>query len=213
MRRLLIALTMALIALPALAQTQTDWCASPSATDDQTIAGCNALIQSGRETAVALASDYNNLAEAFNDQNLSDQALAAANQSLALNGSSASAYTNRGLAYYGKGLDDLAIADFDRAIALAPDASAGSNDSGNAFAYNDRGLAYARKGLTDKAVADYSQAIAFEPRYAKAYFNRGLAYEKTGHRDMALADYRTATTIEPDNTRMKAALDRLAGAP
>ena len=94
MRRISIALCMMLFAAPALAQTQQqrDWCQDPvnGVTADQTIEGCTALIQSGRETASDLAG-YD--------------------------------YLNRGHAYEGKGLHDLAIADENEARSMTPRAS------------------------------------------------------------------------------------------
>jgi tetratricopeptide (TPR) repeat protein len=213
MRGIPIALTLALIALPAWAQTQTDWCASPTATDDQTIEGCTALIQSGREPPASLSVDYDDRGFAEVNKGLNDQAIADETQSLALNPASANAYINRGDAYDHKGLYDLAIADFTQAMGLKPNTAAAYSNPGNAFAYNDRGLAYAHKGLYDRAFADYAQAIAISPRFAAAYDNRAALYEKTGSHDRAVADYRTALTILPNDQEGKNGLARLGAAP
>ena len=61
MRRLLIGLALALIALPAWAHTRNANMKRCLSEDDPdvTIAGCNALIQSGHETAADLAIVYN----------------------------------------------------------------------------------------------------------------------------------------------------------
>jgi hypothetical protein len=52
------AILVALATGPAFGQTQQqrDWCYKDSATDDQTIAGCTALIQSGVTKGTDLAS-------------------------------------------------------------------------------------------------------------------------------------------------------------
>jgi tetratricopeptide (TPR) repeat protein len=213
MRRLLMALTLALIALPAWAQVQTDWCDSPTATDDQTIQGCTALIKSGNDKGAKLSAEYDNRAFAYNDKGLNDLAIADENQALALNPGNSNAFMNRGLGYYGKGLYDQAIADYNRSIALKPNAEAAYNNSGNAFAYNDRGLAYERKGELDKALADYAQAIALAPRFTSPYDNRAVIYEKTGAHAKAIADYRMALSIDPGNQPAKTGLARLGVKP
>ena len=66
----------------------------------------------------------------------------------------ATAYTNRGLAYYDKGEVDRAIADFDKVIALDPN---------NADAYSNRGNAYDEKGEFDRAIADFRRALEIDP--------------------------------------------------
>jgi tetratricopeptide (TPR) repeat protein len=213
MRRLLMALTLALIALPAWAQTETAWCDSPTATDDQTIQGCTTLIQTGNDTAANMSSHYDNRAFAYNNKGLYDLAIADENQALVLNPDNSNAYMNRGMAYYSKDLLDQAIADYDQSIARKPNAAAAYNNSGNAFTYNDRGLAYAHKGLFDKALADYAQAMALAPRLLSPYNNRAALYEKTGDRDKAIADYRTALSIDPGNDDAKSGLARLRVAP
>src|SRR6185503_12769589 len=60
------------------------------------------------------------------------------------------AYYNRGLAYYDKGDDDRAIADYNEAIRLDPK---------YAQALFNRGNAYYQKGDDDRAIADYNEAI------------------------------------------------------
>ncbi len=161
MRGLLIGLALALVGPAAWAQTQQqrDWCDSPTATDDQTIDGCTAQIQSGRATTANQAIEYYNRAYAYDNKALYDQALADYNQSIALNPNSADTYHNRGVSYRHKGLYDLAIADFTRAIALKPDYP---------LAYKNRGLAYENKGFHDPAIADYRAALNLDPNMQAA---------------------------------------------
>jgi len=82
---------------------------------------------------------------------------------------------------------DSAIADFDQAIKLKPDA----------LAYFNRGNAYYDKGQHDRAIADYDQAIRLKPDVALAYFNRGNAYYDKGQHDRAIADYDQAIRLKP----------------
>lgn len=66
----------------------------------------------------------------------------------------ASAYSNRGVAYYSKGQYDKTIADNDRAIALKPDF---------ANAFYGRGMAYARLGQCDRGMADANESFRLDP--------------------------------------------------
>ena len=59
---------------------------------------------------------------------------------------------------------ELAIEDFDKAIALDPELVP---------AYNIRGNAYRGKGELERAIEDYNTAIKLKPDYAYAYNNRG----------------------------------------
>ena len=215
MRGLFIGLALALVAAPALAQTQQqhDWCYSPTATDDQTIDGCTALIGSGRESTVGQAAAYDARAFAYNNKGLYDQVIADEYQSLALNPNSANAYNDRGSAYYHKGFYDQAIADFTRSIALKPDTAGAYNNNGNAFAYSNRGDAYRLKGLYDPAIADYSQSIALKADFTQAYTGRAAAYESKGMRDQAVADYRAALKIDPSLRLSLDGLTRLGATP
>src|SRR6185437_400653 len=89
----------------------------------------------------------------------------------------------RGHFYQSTGAYGLAIADFSRAIALAP---------GTARAWNSRcwTRVLANKEL-GAALADCDRAIALNPRYASAFDSRGLAKLVTGdataQRDLAQA--------------------------
>ena len=98
------------------------------------------------------------------------------------------AYYSRGLAYYDKGDDDRAIAEYNEAIRLDPKF---------AYAYSNRGLAYDHKGDLDRAGPDYNEAIRLDPKYAQAYFNRGNAYYQKGDDDRAIADYSEAIRLDP----------------
>lgn len=59
-----------------------------------------------------------------------------------------------------------ALADFDKALALARE---------NAYVYYNRGNLHAMRKDYAKAVDDYTLAIKYDPRLAEAYYNRGLA--------------------------------------
>jgi tetratricopeptide (TPR) repeat protein len=98
-------------------------------------------------------------------------------------------YVNRGQAYQKDGKLDLALADYNKAIALK---------STYAEAFNNRGLAYQDSGNFDLALADYNKAIAINPKYAEAYCNRGIAYAKKNNLDLAFADFLKALEVLPN---------------
>jgi len=91
----------------------------------------------------------------------------------------AAAFVNRGLAYFAKGEDDHALADYDRAIQLRPDFES---------AYVRRGLAYHDRGEYDRAIADFDEAIRLRPDNADAYDGRASAAYQDGDYDDALRD-------------------------
>lgn len=77
-------------------------------------------------------------------------------------------YDQRGLALSYSGQQGKAVADYTRAVELAPKASANP--------YNNRGWAHLDLGEFDKAVEDLSQAIRIRPDYQRAFDNRAKAY-------------------------------------
>ena len=155
MRRISIGLVLALIALPAWAQTQEQsWCDSPTATDDQTIEGCTAQIQSGQLTTNNLAAEYNNRGFAYVNKGQYDEAIADFNTAVGLNPNYSRSYTNRGAVYFHWGLYDQAMAEDNKAIALQPDF---------ADAYFNRGLVYEKQGQRDQAITDYLTSLRLNP--------------------------------------------------
>ena len=96
-------------------------------------------------------------------------------------------FDNRGLDYAANGDYERAIADYNEAIRLKPQANFLTN----------RGDAYNHKGDYDRAIADYDRAIALNPGFYLAYNNRAAAYDKKGDLDRAIADYERALRINP----------------
>jgi tetratricopeptide (TPR) repeat protein len=133
------------------------------------------------------------------------------------------AYRERGLAYAIKGLQELAVADFDAALHIDPEDVAALNGRGRANmargqydraiadfneqlrlvprndrAHNDRGLAHLRKGETGPALADFESAIAINPANGSARNNRGLILAKEGKFDLAIAEYTEVLRLDPE---------------
>ena len=90
---------------------------------------------------------------------------------------------HRGIANFQSGRYRAAVADYDRALRLDPDA---------ARIYGNRGLAKRILGRYREAIADYDQAVRLQPESAFVYFNRGLAKADMGLPREALADLKTA---------------------
>lgn len=101
----------------------------------------------------------------------------------------ATAYVDRGQAYFGKGEYDRSIADFNSAIRIAPNSG---------LYYNARGYAYEAKGDRQRALADYDMAIRLVPNLVVAFQNRGRNYYFMGDYDRAIADFSNAIVLVPN---------------
>lgn len=127
----------------------------------------------------------------------------------------------RGLAHQQLENNDLAIADFDKAIELNPQLELAHYNRGaiysskgdharaiadydkeiqlntqDPFLYTARGGAYFMKGDHKQAILDYSEAIRLNPDYLPAYKNRAEAYERIGDKLKARADRNKVAELE-----------------
>ena len=101
---------------------------------------------------------------------------------------SAETYLTWGNTKYDLGNYTGAIADYDTAIRLKPDAAV----------YYNRGNAKYNLGQHFDAIADFDTAIRLKPDDATAYYNRGLLKSMLGQHFDAIADYDTAIRLKPD---------------
>ena len=83
-----------------------------------------------------------------------------------------------------------AVASYDKAIALEPDA---------ADTYYNRGSALLELRRFEEAVASYDQAIALKPDHTQAHCNRGNALLALGRAEEAVASYDRAIALRPDD--------------
>lgn len=97
---------------------------------------------------------------------------------------------DRGLAFYGNGDFEQAIAAYSEAIRQQPEF---------AEAYYERGLARVQMGAFEAAVADYTQAIQLRPDYRQAYNNRAVAYAQQEQYAKAIQDCTKAIELGPDD--------------
>ncbi len=116
-----------------------------------------------------------------------EQALADESQAIKIKPTDPINFDNRGLSYQENGDHDRAIADFDEAIRLRPQASFLTN----------RGDSYNAKRDYDRAISDYDRAIKLNPGFVRAYNNRGAAWRGKGDNGRAIADYEQALRIDP----------------
>jgi tetratricopeptide (TPR) repeat protein len=97
-----------------------------------------------------------------------------------------------GVALQSKPAENLkvALADADKAVALAP-------ENGNIL--DTRGQIYLALGRTEEAIADLGKVIALGLNGIGTYYGRGRAQELKGNRDAAIADYRKAVSLDAEN--------------
>ncbi len=99
-------------------------------------------------------------------------------------------YTLRASAWWARGDEKRALADFDKAIEAGFRAP---------HAYSSRGLFHAALGNHEKAVADFTQAIELGAEDATPYINRAAVYMTRQEFDLAVKDYTQAINIQPEN--------------
>jgi tetratricopeptide (TPR) repeat protein len=97
---------------------------------------------------------------------------------------------NRGIINAAAGKAEAALADYNEALARAPEL---------ASAWLNRGAVLMQVGRFQDARSDFDRALSLNTdRPAIAYFNRGMANEKLGALPAAYHDYKQAQTLAPD---------------
>ena len=110
-------------------------------------------------------------------------------QILTLKPDDAAALLARGKVRLMKGDIDLAIADLDESLKLAP--------SSEAHTY--RGWAWKRKGNKDRALAEFDAAIKLDPKNALAWRVRGATWAGKEDYTQALTHYGESIRLDPTN--------------
>lgn len=142
------------------------------------------LLPSNSTIALAIALRHQAIAAA--QQGYYITALAFFRQ-LLNSGAEAEDYNNRGCIYLKMGQPSEAIADFDRAIALAPDL---------AGAYLNRGNAVMMTGAYDAALHNYSEALLLNPQDVRAWINRGVVLRNLGLYSLAIQSFDQALRLD-----------------
>ena len=94
-------------------------------------------------------------------------------------------YLDRGYANLGLNKQDIAIQEFDQAIALKPD---------YAYLYLSRGMAKINNDKSS-ALEDFNQVIRLDPSSGDGYAGRGIAYGILSNQKKATEDIQKAMTI------------------
>ncbi|CCD93611.1 conserved exported hypothetical protein [Bradyrhizobium sp. ORS 375] len=192
MRRFLLLLPLLALPLaqPATAQSRAQLgplCTTETTPADQMISACTKIIALKVFSGGQLATIYFWRAVGWNKKGDYAHVIADATEAIRLQPSQA-VYNLRGSAYYDKGEDDIAIADFNDALKLGPP---------SATIYHNRGNAYRSKGDYANALGDYDQAIKLSPREAYSWQNRGITKAAQGDLDGALSDINEAIRLNP----------------
>ncbi len=108
-------------------------------------------------------------------------------KAVAVQPENASARGNLGAALETMGQWEAALDQYERAIALAP----------NANTFLNRGNVLGRLRRTDAALASYEQAIALQPAHADAYLNAGNLLREMRQSEKALAFYERGIAAVP----------------
>jgi tetratricopeptide (TPR) repeat protein len=107
---------------------------------------------------------------------------------------------NRGIVYMNRRAYELALSDFDAAIALEPALAEG---------HINRGAALLAQNNFAGAIEAINRGLELNPEEpARAYYNRGVAHEELGDVRAAYRDYRRAAELAPAWDRPRAELTR-----
>jgi len=175
---------------PSLAQSRAQLgplCTTDTTPADQQIDACNKIIALKVFAGEKLATIYFWRAVGWNKKGNYNQVIADASEAIRLHPSVA-LYNLRGSAYYDKGEDDIAIADFNDALRIGPPSG---------IIFHNRGNAWRSKGEYAKAIADYDQSIKLGPPSAFSWQNRGISKRALGDLEGALADINEAIRLDP----------------
>ena len=133
-----------------------------------------------------------------------EAAIRACTQAISNNPGDAVSYVNRAFEYIQKGAYEPALADYSKAIAIAPD---------RWDAFQGRAWANLKTGKTAIALLDIHRALQLKPDAAQAFDTRAHVYEALGKREDAIADFRRALEIEPRLHGSREGLKRLGAMP
>jgi predicted O-linked N-acetylglucosamine transferase (SPINDLY family) len=111
------------------------------------------------------------------------------NEYIERNSQRAEAFYKRAVAYSALSRIELALADYDRAIALKPD---------YAYAHCNRGSILERMGRKEEALRSYDAALAIDRTDFLAHYNRGTVLEQLGRLHEAVIAFDYALVLKPD---------------
>jgi tetratricopeptide (TPR) repeat protein len=98
------------------------------------------------------------------------------------------AYSNLGEFLQLKGQDDLAMIDYQRALALNPQ---------NTEAHSNLGNLLLKKGKLDEAIGQFQEALSINPQLYNIYFNLGRALGQKGQLNESIEQFKKGLDIYP----------------
>lgn len=193
MKALLLSMSLALAALPALAQDDRAalWrrCEGVERVSyERSIASCTALIELGGETEQRLAIAHYFRADLNDQLGKTEGAIVDYTEALRLNPWFADALSRRGAIYVRKSDYDRALADFSAMVRVDPS---------NAKAYFLRGTVYMAREQYATAIPEFDEAIRLNPLDWESFEKRGGALEKLGQSENGRRDREHAVSISP----------------
>ena len=105
---------------------------------------------------------------------------------------SAEQYAARAVQSVKDGNQAEALADFNKAVELAPD---------KPIHYRNRAAFFSLTKQWDKAIADYDTVLSLEKNDPASTLNRGYTYVQLGKLDQALVDFDAVLKVQPGNDR------------
>jgi Tol biopolymer transport system component/tetratricopeptide (TPR) repeat protein len=111
-------------------------------------------------------------------------------------------------AYFAKGIILKSMDDLDQALAAYNQALELAPE--HVKALNNRGLVYSAMGDNETAIADFTKALELDPEYVKGYFNRAIAYADEGEYEAARADVLKVQELSDDEEQLEWADEALA---
>jgi tetratricopeptide (TPR) repeat protein len=164
---------------------------------DLKISACTALIESGHETQLNLASAFNNRGGAYLAKRDYERAIQDYDQAIRLRSDYYEPFLGRcaARAYGDKGFAE-ALSDCDEALRLDP---------GNVDSLGVRGLVCFKMGRYEKAIADCNQVLSQYPQVPFGLYLRGLAKRMSHDVAGGDADIAAAKAIRPNEPEKFAA--------
>jgi len=170
MRAVLMGLALALVAVPASAQT-TDESFCMGTDIDLKIQGCTGVIQSVVETRKAHAIAFSNRGTAYAAKGLYGKAIADLTQAITLAPYDADAYNGLAWTYHLEREDAEGLPDAEKAVSLAPD---------DADSLDTRAEIYEKLGRHAEAIADYRKVLKLASPASQAGRNARKGLKRLG---------------------------------
>ena len=196
--RFLLALAFSLLAIPALADTESDErdCANRKLDAEKRIEACDRLLAAPSISDAVQVRLLRNRADAKEQLEDWDGAVADYQTALGIDPQNPGLYRDLGWARLQMKDYQAVVTVLDKAIELDPR---------SAWSFQHRGIAWARLKNYDTALADYNRSLELDPLRPSALRARGYLYVKLGEHEAALPDFDQVLALEPYNAALYSA--------